>query len=265
MGPIARNVTDLAHLLDVMVGYDPEDPLTAAGIDKHEGSYTRFLDSNGLKGARVGVLRESVGLFSEPDSPDFKKVDTVFDRDITELKAAGAVVIDPVVIPDFKALLAKRTGDPALNDEALRLYLARNPNSPFRTREDIAKSPLLALGYPQPKTDNWTRPLKVDLAAYGDYLQARERLMINILKVMADNRLDAIVHKTVEHQPTLIREGVNPPYVNNKGIPTFNTFLVYCSVITVPSGSYDRQPTGRNYLFRPAIQRAHAAEACLCI
>ncbi len=64
MGPIARNVSDLAHLLDVMVGYDPEDPLTAAGVDKHEGSYTRFLDRNGLRGARIGVLRESVGMFS---------------------------------------------------------------------------------------------------------------------------------------------------------------------------------------------------------
>ncbi len=252
MGPIARNVSDLAHLLDVMVGYDPEDPLTAAGVDKHEGSYTRFLDRNGLRGARIGVLRESVGMFSEPGSEDFKKVDAVFNRDIAELKAAGAVIVDPVVIPDFKALLAKRAGDPSLNDEALRRYLARNPNSPFKTREDIAKSPLLAQGYPQPKTANWTRPLQVDMGKYGEYVKARDQLMINILKVMADNGLDAIVHKTVEHQPTLIRNGVNPPYVNNKGIPTFNTFLVYCSVITVPSGfTTDNLPVGITFFGRP--------------
>jgi hypothetical protein len=37
---------------------------------------------------------------------------------------------------------------------------------------------------------------------YLDYLQAREELMFTVLKVMADNKLDAIVHKTVEHQPT---------------------------------------------------------------
>jgi amidase len=252
MGPIARNVTDLAHLLDVMVAYDPEDPLTAAGVDKHEGSYTRFLDRNGLKGARIGILRESVGLFSEPESEDFKKVDAVFNRDIAELKAAGAVIVDPVVIPDFKPLLAKRAGDPSLNDEALRRYLARNPNSPFKTREDIGRSPLLAQGYPQPKTGVWTRPLQVDMAKYGEYLKAREQLMTNILKVMADNGLDAIVHKSVEHQPTLTRDGVNPPYVNNKGIPTFNTFLVYCSVITVPSGfTTDNLPVGITFFSRP--------------
>ena len=251
MGPIARNVADLARLLDVMTGYDPEDPLTAAGVGKHDGSYTRFLDPNGLKGARIGVLRESVGLFSEPDSADFKKIDAVFERNIAELKAAGAVIVDPVVIPDFKALLAKRAGDPSLNDEALRLYLARNPNSPFRTREDIAKSPLLAQGIPQPKTEVWNRPLQIDMAKYGEYLKARHQLLVNILKVMAENRLDAIVHKTVEHQPTLIRDGINPPYVNNKGIPTFNTFLVYCSVITVPSGlTSDNLPAGITFFGR---------------
>src|SRR5437867_9657130 len=50
-------------------------------------------------------------------------------------------------------------------------------------------------------------------------LLIREELTIAIAKVLADNGLDAIVHKTVEHQPTYIKDGINPPYVNNKGIP----------------------------------------------
>jgi amidase len=44
MGPMARTVRDLAALLDVMVGYDPEDPLTALGVGHVPESYTRFLD-----------------------------------------------------------------------------------------------------------------------------------------------------------------------------------------------------------------------------
>jgi Asp-tRNA(Asn)/Glu-tRNA(Gln) amidotransferase A subunit family amidase len=72
------------------------------------------------------------------------------------------------------------------------------------------------------------------------------------MKVMADNRLDAIVHKSVEHQPTLIKDGMNPPYVTNKGVPTLNTFLVYVPSITVPSGfTSDNLPTGITFLGRP--------------
>src|SRR5438094_677735 len=48
LGPMARTVTDLAKLLDVMVGYDPEDPLTARGVSHIPDTYTKFLDRNGL-------------------------------------------------------------------------------------------------------------------------------------------------------------------------------------------------------------------------
>src|SRR5579871_6288707 len=80
MGPMTRSVRDLAQLLDAMVGYDPEDPVTSLGVGRTEGSYTRFLDKGGLRGARIGILRESIGVQSEPESEDFKKVDTVFEQ-----------------------------------------------------------------------------------------------------------------------------------------------------------------------------------------
>src|ERR1700674_3504961 len=74
MGPMARTVTDLAKLLDGMVGYDPEDPVTALGIGKMEGSYTKYLDQGALNGARIGILRESSGNQSDPNAPDFNTV-----------------------------------------------------------------------------------------------------------------------------------------------------------------------------------------------
>jgi Asp-tRNA(Asn)/Glu-tRNA(Gln) amidotransferase A subunit family amidase len=262
MSPIARNVSDLAHLLDVMVGYDPEDPSTAAGLDKHSGSYMRFLDRNGLKGARIGILRESIGTSSDPQSEDFKKIDAVFEKNVAELKAAGATVIDNIEIPGgWKASLENLgpTGDPGPNDEAMRRYLARNPNSPFKTREDIAKAVLASPPYPNPPAPDvrnsaaWAKPLPApDFARYGQYIKARDQLMTNILKVMADAGVDTIVHKTVEHQPSLINDGTNPPYVTSKGMPSLNTPLRYLAAITVPSGfTSDSLPVGITFVGRP--------------
>ena len=258
MGPMARTVKDLAQLLDAMIGYDPEDPVTALGIGRAPMSYTTSLERSGLKGARIGVLRESIGLNSEPDSEDFKKVDAVFQKSLGELRAAGATVIDPIVIPNLKALLAKRATNSTIADEALRSYLARNPNSPFKTREDIARSPELSRSFPASKATQWTNPLqKTDLARWGEYLQAREDLMIQISKVMADQQIDAIVHKSVEHQPTFIKDGINPPYVNNKGVPVLNTFLVYAASITVPSGfTTDNLPVGITFFGTPYSEPA---------
>ena len=105
-------------------------------IDQHAPeSYTSSFDKNGLQGARIGVLRESIGSASEPRSDDFKKVDAAFEKNIAELKAAGAILTDPIVIPRLKELLAQRAADRATTDEALQVWLARNPASPFKSRE----------------------------------------------------------------------------------------------------------------------------------
>jgi Asp-tRNA(Asn)/Glu-tRNA(Gln) amidotransferase A subunit family amidase len=253
MGPMARTVRDMAELLDVMVGYDAEDPLTALGVGHVPESYSGLLDRNSLRGARLGILRESIGTASEPGSEDFKKVDLVFEKNVAELKAAGASLVDPVVIPNLKDLLGKRAANSPTTEEALRVWLARNPNSPIKTRTDIQSSRLVDQIFPPTKAQQWKiAPEPVDLARWGEYLAARQQLLVNLMKVMADNRLDAIVHKSVEHQPTLIKDGMNPPYVTNKGVPTLNTFLVYVPSITVPSEfTSDNLPTGITFLGRP--------------
>jgi Asp-tRNA(Asn)/Glu-tRNA(Gln) amidotransferase A subunit family amidase len=90
------------------------------------------------------------------------------------------------------------------------------------------------------------------MAAWGAYLQAREDLAVAIANVMADNKLDAIVHKSVEHQPTYIKDGINPPYVSNKGIPVLNTFLVFAASMTVPAGfTTDNLPVGITFFGKP--------------
>jgi amidase len=249
LGPMARTVKDLATLLDVMVGYDPEDPITARGVGRIPDTFTKFLNKDGLKGARLGILRESIGLNAEPDSEDFKKVTEVFDKAIGELKAAGAEVVDPIVIQKIKELLAKRSGGPGETDQSFKNYYGRSANPPFKTPAEAIASPDFAKVVKRSQNRFKRNP---DAAKHYESLRAQDELMTIFLKVMADQTLDAIVYKAVEHQPTLIRDGVNPPFVDQKGAPHLNTFLVYVPTIVVPAGfTRDNLPAGVCFIGRP--------------
>ena len=263
LGPMARTVTDMARLLDCMVGYDADDPITARGFGQAPDSYADLLDETALNGARIGVLREPIGYFSEPDTDDFEKVTEVFDLAVADLRTAGAEIVDPIVIPDLATLASKRASKVETEEQSFKNYVAGSANAPFATRAEAMASPM----YPvvlQGARRRWesARPPE----AYYEYLEARETLMTRMLGVMADHALDAIVHKAVEHQPTLIRDGVNPPYVDQKGAPAINTFLVFVPSVVVPAGfTRDDLPAGITFLGRPyddanMIRLAHAYE-----
>jgi Asp-tRNA(Asn)/Glu-tRNA(Gln) amidotransferase A subunit family amidase len=250
LGPMARSVADLARLLDVMVGYDPEDPLTALGVGRTPKSYTLSLDRDGLKGARLGVIREPLGGNADPSSEDWGNVTAVFDAALGQLKAAGAEIVDPIVIPDLRPLLAKRARDPA-EDEAMRLLFARTPNAPYKSRQEVVKSPEFAQVFPAAqqrlREDYGTSP-----EAYHQYVLAREQLVLNIVKVMADNRLDAIVHKSMESTPPMIEEKPVPRSVGGSGPPVINTTAIFISAMTVPAGFVDGTlPVGMTFMGRP--------------
>jgi amidase len=246
LGPMTRTVTDMAKLLDVMVGYDPDDPVTALGVGHAPKTYTASLDRNGLKGARIGILREPMGYTTEPDSEDFKTVTTMFDKAVAELKAAGAVVVDPIVIPRLNELLARRgAGDGEPGGDGAAVYFSRHPNPKFKTMEEVRNSPDYGKVMRRPSVGGRPGPGLSEASA-------RDELMIQVMKVMADNQLDAIVHKSVEHTPTLIKDGINPPYVNQKGAPHLNTFLIYVASLAVPAGFTPQGlPVGITFFGRP--------------
>jgi amidase len=249
LGPMARSVADLAALLDAMVGYDPDDPATAHGVGHIAASYAALLDANALQGARLGILREPMGFRSEPNSEDFAKVSAVFDRAVEDLRRAGAEIVDPIAIPDLNALLAQRSFSAAEGDEGFKRYFAGGANPPFASREAAMASPLFEKLL-KPTRDRWLRTGSEE--KYYASLKARDTLMTNMLKAMADHRLDAIVHKAVEHQPTKIEDGVNPPFTDQRGAPHINTFLATVPSVVVPAGfTVDALPAGITFLGRP--------------
>ena len=64
-------------------------------------------------------------MHAEPDTDDFKKVSEVFDRAVADLRKAGAEIVDPIVIPDLKALLAKRARSVEDDDADVRAITSR--------------------------------------------------------------------------------------------------------------------------------------------
>ena len=261
LGPLTRSVRDLATVLDVIVGYDSEDPITSFGVGHVPDSFTDFLDRDGLQGVRIGVMTQSMGFRSELDSTDFRLVSEVFDRAIADLGEAGATVIELPELPGLTDLLAKRATD-GRADEAWDLYFGRSESPPYESRDGMMQSPDFAKVH---------RSLYAGVAPsgpepYGEYLRAREELMFKLMKMMADCQVEAIVHKTVEHQPTLISEGLGPPYYDMRGTTHINTFLVHVPSISVPAGfTSDGLPVGTTLLGRPfsdgiMIKMAYAYE-----
>ncbi|HYK02559.1 MAG TPA: amidase [Thermoanaerobaculia bacterium] len=86
-GPMARTVTDAAILLGAMTGIDSLDAVTLESRGHVAADYTRFLDANGLRGARIGVARKSFG-FSDA-------VDRVMTESIEAIRNLGATIVDP--------------------------------------------------------------------------------------------------------------------------------------------------------------------------
>ena len=92
-GPMARTVTDAAILLGAMTGVDERDSATRLSKKRGLSNYTKFLDLNGLKGARIGVARNMAGTD--------KRILKIFETCIEAMKYLGAIIIDPANIPNF--------------------------------------------------------------------------------------------------------------------------------------------------------------------
>lgn len=243
-GPMCRTVGDAAILLTTLMGVDERDEATRASAGKTGGDYTKFLDANGLKGARIGVQRKSFG-FNDA-------VDKLLNDCIDIIKKRGATVIDPADIPtqgkfddtEFEVLLYEFKA-------GLNSYLAslgsRAPvkslkeiidfNEQFRDREmpyfgqDImtkaqAKGPLTEKKYRDALAKNHRMSRKEGIDA-----------------VMDKNKLDAIIAPT--GGPAWPTDLVNGDHFTG-GYSTASAVAGYPHV-TVPAGYVFGMPVGISF------------------
>jgi amidase len=85
-GPMARSVTDIAIVLGIITGVDPADAATTKSEGKFESDYTKYLTSDALKGARIGLARDFLGADAD--------VDWVVDASVDAMRKAGATIVD---------------------------------------------------------------------------------------------------------------------------------------------------------------------------
>jgi amidase len=130
-GPMCRTVRDAAIVLGALTGIDAEDRATSDSQEHSYTDYTQFLKADGLRGARIGVLRRAFGRHPAADK--------VIESALEVMKQQGAILIDPAVIEtagkfadsEFTVLLYELKAD-------LNSYLARlGPSAPVKTLQDV--------------------------------------------------------------------------------------------------------------------------------
>jgi Asp-tRNA(Asn)/Glu-tRNA(Gln) amidotransferase A subunit family amidase len=198
IGPMTRNVADTARLLDVMAGYDPNDPVTALSVGNIPKTYTAFLQ-NGLKGARLGVLTNLFG-----SGPEYQEVNEVMDKAIHALEEQGAVIVrveDPAL--DTASLTAKfRLNEPEFKT-ALNGYLQhQGSHVPVHSLAEIIASGK----YHKPTLEKFFATAEgyedgPNSADYKDRRMRMDEIKIEVANLMAKNQLDALVYP---HQKCLV-------------------------------------------------------------
>ncbi|GAC1539038.1 MAG: amidase [Polyangiales bacterium] len=245
-GPMARTVRDAALLLTAIAGPDPRDPATRSAEGHVDADYARFLDPNGLRGARIGVARKYVGTHSG--------VAAVNEAALETLRKAGAILVDPIELAstdydaaELEVLLFEFKTD-------LEGYLRSLRETPVRTLAELVAWNERNAAREMP---HFGQELFVRAAAKGgldapDYVAALAKCRRlsreeGIDAAIGAHRLDAIVAPT--GQPAWVIDPLNGDHITF-GSTTPAAVAGYPS-ITVPAGSLSELPIGVSF-FGPA-------------
>jgi amidase len=251
-GPMARTVGDAALLLAAMAGRDPADAATNAQTRAPARTdYSSSLDPNGLKGARIGVVRNR--LFGGNPAAD-----RLADAAIADMKKQGAVIVDPANIPtlgrfddgEFEILLYEFKAD-------LNKYLAwLGPASPVHSLKEVMafneahKDQEMAY-FGQEIMEMAEKKGPLTSASYKTTLARNRRLArtLGIDAVMTKYRLDALVAPT--GGPAWLIDLVNGDSgTASAPAPSSVAAVAGCPHITVPAGYFRGLPVGVSFIGR---------------
>lgn len=234
-GPMTRTVADAARLLDVMVGYDPADPYTAAAVIAGDGgSYSESAAGGSLQGRRIGVLRQA---FGDGTDPDGAQVNATIDAALARLRDAGAELVD-IAIDDldeqvgFTSLYTTRSqadmdefvgARPALGIPSMRFLIETGQ---YHEKLDLLEA---IVAGPEDPTDD---------PAYVERVLAQTAFQRQVIGIVARERLDAIAFPDGK-LPAPTREDI---FADRWTCLTYPTNTVIASqllfpAITIPAGS----------------------------
>ncbi len=236
-GPIARTVEDAEKVFQVIAGADPNDPVTAAAAAHLPQDYSKSLDLNGLRGAKIGILRQAY----ERESTD-PEIAGIFMNAVEDLRRAGAAIVDPAPV---EAVRRERGTGPCMGFkyDINRYLAAQGDRAPVKTLADIIKSGgfhpsaqrRLEQAEQGPENGPDSPACKAD-TAYRDQVRDAVNRTMDTLK------LDALIYPTWSNPPRLIGD-LNTPSGDNSqfyspttGFPAINVPMGFTRGGTLPAG-----------------------------
>jgi len=239
-GPMARTVEDAVAVFQVVVGSDPADPVTAAASAHLPQNYSASLVRDGLKGARIGVLRFAY----ERESTD-PEIVQVFMRAVEDLKFAGATIIDPGVIDGIGEIRRTQGSGPCMGFKYdLNRFLAGHGDKiPMKSLTEIVKSrrfhPTVAQRLEQAEAGAVNGPETDACKAEMTY---RDQVRAAVNNAMDAQKIDAWVYPTWSNPPRLIGD-LNTPGGDNSqffspttGFPAIQVPMGYTRGGRLPAG-----------------------------
>jgi len=239
-GPMARTVEDAVAVFQVVAGSDPADPVTAAAASHLPQNYAASLVRDGLKGARIGVLRFAY----ERESTD-PEIVQVFMRAVEDLKYAGATIIDPGVIDGIGDIRRAQGSGPCMGFkyDINRFFADHGDKIPMKSLTEVIKSrrfhPSVAQRLEQAEAGPVNGPESDACKAEMTY---RDQVRAAVNKAMDAQKIDAWVYPTWSNPPRLIGD-LNTPGGDNSqffspttGFPAIQVPMGYTRGGRLPAG-----------------------------